>query len=131
MNEQVDQKQRMLKFIVIGLGIALIICAAIVFVTIARRAAGLGEDTPPPVPPPAKILGNVDVPLPYGAKAVSVSGAGREIYLLLDMPEGRQVMIVDRVTGDVLGNLRLMPGAASGGIGAPDMPAAAPPAPTP
>lgn len=120
-----DQKQRTLKIVVILLGVALLICAAIVFGTIARRAAGLGKDkAPPPAAqlPAAKAIGNVDVPIPYGAKVVAVGGDGRELRVLLDLPEGRELMLVDRQTGGVLGTLHFVPRAP--GPAAPGAPAA-------
>ena len=79
MTEEVDQKQRVLKIIVIVLGIAIIVCIGVIIVTIAMRASGKGERANAPAAmsaqvAPAKVLGNVDVPIPYAAKVVQVTG---------------------------------------------------------
>ncbi len=114
-----DQKQRALKLVVIGLGIAIVICIGIITVTMALRAARLGKDQPPEAAiqethhkSQGRVLGNVDVPVPFGAHVVEVNGGPKELYVLLDAPDGRHVMVVDRATGDVLGSLRFVPGAA-------------------
>ena len=114
-----DQKQRALKLVVIGLGIAIVICIGIITVTMALRAARLGKDQPPEAAiqetrhkSQGRVLGNVDVPVPFGAHVVEVNGGQKELYVLLDAPDGRHVMVVDRNTGDVLGSLRFVPGAA-------------------
>jgi hypothetical protein len=118
MTEEVDQKQRVLKIIVIVLGIAIIVCIGVIIVTIAMRASGKGERANAPAAmsaqvAPAKVLGNVDVPIPYAAKVVQVTGGAAELYVLVDLPDGqRQLLLVDRATGGVLGTLRFAPGAA-------------------
>jgi hypothetical protein len=121
MSEQVDQKQRVLKAVVIGLGIAIVVCVGIIVVGLAMRASRLDTAQPPQTPadaPPAaapaaaRTLGTVDVPLPAGARVVSVAAAGGELHVLLDLPEGRRLLLVDRATGGVLGTLRFVPAAA-------------------
>ncbi len=113
-----DQKQRALKLVVIGLGVAIVICVGIITVTMALRAARLGKEQPQDAAiqethhkAQGKVLGNVDVPVPYGARVVEVNGGPKELYVLLDAPDGRHLMLVDRATGGVLGSLRFVPGA--------------------
>ena len=45
---------------------------------------------------------------------VAVTGGGRELQVLIETPEGRAVMLVDRKNGKVLGTLRFVPGVAPG-----------------
>jgi hypothetical protein len=119
MTEQVDQKQRVLKLVVIGLGVAIVICIGIIVITMAMRAARLGKEQPREAAihetrgkAQGRVLGDVDVPVPYGAQVVEVTGGPKELYVLVNAPDGRHLMLVDRATGDVLGNLRFVPGAA-------------------
>ncbi len=114
-----DQKQRVLKIIVIGLGILIVICLGVIVAGMAMQAAKLDkkkaaeEDTAEPrAAPLGKPIGELDVPIPHGASVVEVTGGGRELQVLLETPEGRAVMLVDRKTGKVLGTLRFLPGAA-------------------
>ncbi|MEN3974797.1 hypothetical protein [Emcibacter sp. SYSU 3D8] len=118
MSEQVDQKQRTLKIIVILLGVAIMICVGVIGTTMALRAARMGKEAPAETTanevvsgPQARVLGNVDVPVPYGARVVGVTAGPGELQVLLDLPEGRTLLLVDRRTGEVLGSLRFVPGA--------------------
>ena len=110
-----DQKQRVLKIIVIGLGILIVICLGVIVAGMAIQAAKLGKPKPleAGAPPPrgARVAGDVTVPIPPGARVVEVTGDSKELRVLLDLPEGRALMLVDRKTGAVLGTLHFVPGA--------------------
>lgn len=113
-----DQKQRVLKIIVIGLGILIVICLGVIVAGMAMQAAKLdkkkaaeAEIDEPRSTSRGKALGDLDVPIPHDASVVEVTGGGRELQVLLETPEGRAVMLVDRKTGKVLGMLRFVPGA--------------------
>ena len=115
-----DQKQRVLKIVVIVLGILIVICLGIIVVGMAMNAAKLGKPKPldAAAPPPgaARVAGDVDVPIPAGAQVVEVTGDanGKELHVLLDTPRGRALMLVDRKTGAVLGTLHFVPGQKDG-----------------
>jgi len=110
----VDQKQRVLKIIVIALGILIVICLGVIVAGMAMQAAKLGKpkplDSAAPPPGAARVAGDVTVPIPPGAQVVEVTGDSRELRVLLDLPEGRALMLVDRKTGAVLGTLHFVPG---------------------
>ena len=112
-----DQKQRVLKIIVIVLGILILISLGVIVAGIAMNAAKLGKPKPldAAAPPPgaARVAGDVDVPIPAGARVVEVTGDNKELHVLLDLPEGRALMLVDRKTGAVLGTLHFVPEAAT------------------
>ncbi len=118
-----DQKQRVLKIIVIVLGILIVISLGIIVVGLAMNTAKLGAPKPldAAAPPPgaARVSGDVEVPIPAGARVVEVTGDGRELHVLLDLPEGRALMLLDRKTGTVLGTLRFVPGGAAAPAPAP------------
>jgi len=116
MSEQVDQKQRVLKIIVIGLGILIVICLGVIVAGMAMQAAKLDKKKAaeeqidePRAASPGKALGELDIPIPHGAGVVAVTGGGRELQVLMETPEGRAVMLVDRKTGKVMGTLRFVP----------------------
>ena len=49
------------------------------------------------------------VPLPQGARVVSVTSEGETLSMLLDLSSGSQaILTVDRRTGEVLGTLELL-----------------------
>lgn len=117
-----DQKQRVLKLVVIGLGLAIAACLVIIIIGIGMNVARMGAKKPAAAPAaetgttsvPASAqrpaIGNVDVPVPYGARVAAVTGGHGEFHVLVDTPEGRSLVIVDRATGGVLGTLRFVPG---------------------
>ena len=116
MSEQVDQKQRALKIIVIGLGILIVICLGVIVAGMAMQAAKLDKKKAaeeqidePRAASPGKSLGELDIAIPHGASVVAVTGGGRELQVLLETTDGRAVMLVDRNTGKVLGTLRFVP----------------------
>jgi hypothetical protein len=119
MSEQVDQKQRVLKIIVIVLGILIVMALGAIVAGMVmqahkldrKKAAAVEKDAAAP-PAQAEVLGNVDVPIPYGARVVEVTAGDGELHVLLDMPEGRALLLVDRATGEVMGSLRFVPGSA-------------------
>lgn len=108
-----DQKQRVLKIIVIVLGILILISLGVIVAGIAMNAAKLGKPKPldaaAPVPGAARVAGEMDVPIPTGARVVAVTGDGKELRVLLETPGGQALMLVDRRTGAVLGTLRFVP----------------------
>lgn len=111
-----DQKQRVLKIIVIGLGILIVICLGVIVAGMAMQAAKLDKKKAaeeqidePRAASPGKALGELDIAIPHGAGVVAVTGGGRELQVLIETPEGRAVMLVDRKTGKVMGTLRFVP----------------------
>jgi hypothetical protein len=115
MSEQVDQKQRVLKIIVIVLGILILISLGVIVAGIAMNAAKLGKakplDAAAPAPAVSRMAGEMDIPIPPGARVIEVTGDGKELRVLLETPEGQALLLLDRKTGAVLGTLRFVPSA--------------------
>lgn len=89
-----DQKQRVLKIIVIGLGILIVICLGVIVAGMAMQAAKLdkkraaeAETAEPRGSSQGKVLGDLDVPIPHSASVVAVTGGGRELQVLLETPK--------------------------------------------
>ena len=128
MTEEVDQKQRFLKGLVIFLGILLVICFFIVAGTIVYRLATPSDPEPEvapaeassPIAKPAEddpvsevpmsmpgmhaevVRGDLDIAIPAGARVISVSAQGGNYLVLLDRGNRQLMLIVDAETGQLL-----------------------------
>jgi len=94
---------------VIGLGLVIIGLTDVVVMVIIDRAGDSGGETPAPALS-ERDYADVAVALPTGAAAVTMTGDGDALSLLLRLADGsQQIMTVDRRTGKLLGTLELMP----------------------
>ena len=122
-NPPLDQKQRVLKAIVIILGILILICIAIIVVTIVNRTfntdgadqasapttQGSMEQMPMEqiiVPSPGPEFGELSITMPPGSRVVSTHVTPYEIHALMVTPFGQRLVVIDRTTGEALGNVR-------------------------
>ncbi len=95
------QTTRLLKAVVIVLGVRIVLGMTILAVEIFRRAGSGGDSGG---------LATATVPLPAGSRVLGMSGEGDALSLLVEGPDGAQrVVTVDRRTGAVLGTLTLAP----------------------
>lgn len=117
MTEQVDQKQRVLKGIVIILGILIVVCLAIIVVTIVNRtfnsAGDGGQGTAVMeqmiVPSPGPDFGEISLTMPPGSRVISTDVTPYEIHALMLTPFGQRLVVIDRATGEILGTVRFTP----------------------
>lgn len=112
-----DQKQRRLKRIVVGLGVLLVICFCIVVGTIAYRlskasgeeAAEAAISAPTAAPIVAQVsdvLAALDVALPMGARVIGVTSDGSNYLVLLDTGSGQQVLVIKKSDGKAVQTIR-------------------------
>ena len=95
------QTTRLLKAVVIVLGVMIVLGMTILAVEIFRRIGSGGDSGG---------LATATVPLPAGSRVLDMSGEGDALSLLVEGPDGVQrVVTVDRRTGAVLGTLTLAP----------------------
>ena len=92
-----------LKALVIFLGILVLAAAAVIAVTIYKRATNGLEGN-------AKGFGTKQIALPAGAELEDSTAAGDRLILQIRMGDGsRRIMIVDLATGEPLGELEFVP----------------------
>lgn len=103
-----DRGHTMIKAIVIGLGLVIIgLTIVLVFGIINKAGNKVGEVL---VSGDAEGFADVAVALPAGASVSAMTLEGGALSLLIDLSSGAQaIMTVDRVTGQTLGNLELLP----------------------
>ena len=93
-----------LKFLVIGLGIAIVAVLAVIIVTIAQRLSAPDADT--------AAFGALQVPLPAGCSLAEASLSEERLLLRYDGPAERdcqQLVVVDLTSGQVLGSVTAKP----------------------
>jgi hypothetical protein len=96
---------RLLKTIVIVLGVLIVAALAVVVGTIAVRLGGPGT----PLAGPG--FGERTLALPEGARLVGIAAAGDRLALHVELPDGSaRLVMVDARTGERLGSLDLVPG---------------------
>lgn len=100
------------------MGVMILVGLAVIGVTIAKRLSGAGEEPPAAaVPAPALVTapqapGDLTVPVPTGARVLSMALNGRRLAVTLGLPDGRSaVLLIDADTGNRLGLLTLDPAA--------------------
>ena len=114
MSEQAAPNIRVLKGVVIGLGVLIVISLAIVVWGVARNAGSMMSDaqsTSLTVAAPRGGFGDVTVAVPSGSRLVDVTADGERGLLRMRLRDGSdKVIIVDLGTGKVLGALVVDPG---------------------
>ena len=108
-----DRGLTTIKAVVIGLGL-LIVGVTVVLVMAAIDKAGdaaTSEEAPAAsAAASAEDFADVAVALPAGARVVTMTGAGDQLSLLVQLPGGAQsIVTIDRRNGEVLGTLELLP----------------------
>ncbi|HYM30063.1 MAG TPA: DUF6476 family protein [Candidatus Cybelea sp.] len=108
---------RLLKGIVIGLGVLIIAGVVVIFVTIANRMPHARATVAPNgtvIEPPAN-FGERKLSLPVGSRLVEIRPDGERLILRLRQVGGNeQIMVISMQTGERLGLIDLGVGAATG-----------------
>ncbi len=104
---------RALKFLVIGMGVAIVVGTAVVVVTIVQRAgAGWGDirsaeatmETAAPDATPRPGFGTRTLDVPRGGRIVDMIAEGDRLFVRLETSEGaRRIVVLDTATGARLG----------------------------
>jgi hypothetical protein len=103
MEEEVAQNHRLLKGIVITLGVLIVVMLALMVGTVIWRM----KHAPEP-PPPAPV--STDLAVPPGSTVLGMTPTERELYLRLRDGEGHDhIYVLDRRNGDLLWHRRLLP----------------------
>lgn len=105
---------RALKIVVFVLGIAILLgSTGLVIALVKRGGKAIERATETPAPASTTAAGNyvsAIVALPGGGRALSMTGNGDRLSLLVEGADGRQrIVTLDRRTGAVLGTLTLAP----------------------
>ena len=104
MTTDLAQKTRTLKAVVIGLGVLIVLGVVALVIGVVYRVEEMAD------PAPGEGFAMAGVVLPQGARAISMTGEGDILSILVEDADGRQqVLTVDRRTGAVLGTLTLVP----------------------
>ena len=99
-SDQVAQRTGLLKAVVIGLGVLLAICAAIVIGTIVYRLFNMPE-------PKAVSFGVSPLPLPAGCTVDYVQAEGDRLILQIGGADNcRRVLVADLKTGQLIGQFQ-------------------------
>lgn len=114
MDQEVGQKNRILKAVVIILGVLLVVCFLIVIGTLAVRMAKMGGKDDAQAAPIEEIVvhpafGTVDVAVPEGARLGTVSADGTSLFLVIEDAGRQQIVVIDHWTGAERGRIRLVP----------------------
>ncbi len=106
---------RLLKAVVIILGVAIVAVLAVIVVTIVQRAGELAAEREPAASPvtgeaaPAA-FGERNLVVPAGDRIIAMTATGDRLILRLDRPDGGEyLLVVDLKTGVRLGKIRLGP----------------------
>ena len=104
---------RLLKAVVIILGVAILVAIGVIIVTIVERAGNLAAD-PEPVPATGQAapaaFGERHLAVPDGDRVVAMTADGDRLVLRLERPDGgTYLLVVDLRTGARLGTIRLGP----------------------
>ena len=99
MTTDLNQKARLLKVVVIGLGVTILFAVSLIVYEIVGRATGSSADN-----------AATAVALPAGSSVVGMTAEGDYLTLLIEDAVGnQQVMTIDRRSGAVTGILTLEP----------------------
>ena len=102
MTTDMTQSARLLKAIVIGLGVLILLGVALIVYEVIGRSGKIGARVSP------DSYATATVTLPSGARVVGMTGEGDYLSLLVEDAAGRQrVMTIDRRSGAVVGTLTL------------------------
>jgi hypothetical protein len=106
---------RLLKAVVIILGVAILAAIGVIIVTIVERAGNLAADPDPgPVSATGRsapaAFGERHLAVPDGDRVVAMTADGDRLVLRLERPDGgTYLLVVDLRTGARLGTIRLGP----------------------
>ncbi len=98
MATDLTQNTRLLKSIVIGLGVAIVVMFVVVVVTIIVRPSGFAARSGPV---------SASLSLGPGERLQDLTGAGPLVVLRLAGPDGERLLTIDPVSGRVIANLTL------------------------
>ena len=109
-----DQKQRILKAVVIILGILLLISFGVVAVTIVSRLSKMGKDEAADIQSIEEVLltpefGEAVIDIPAGGKIGSISSDGKTFFVVIDGADGQTILVVDPWSGRERGRIKLVP----------------------
>ncbi len=117
MNEDVDQKERVAKRIVIILGVLLTLCFVIVIGIIAYRlatkSAALPADKPLSVTESSGNGAASIVDIPAGTRVVSVTEEGANYLVVVSDGKADLLLVVDRASGETIKTIQFRPRASS------------------
>ncbi len=105
MDEQVPQNTRLLKIIVIVLGILLVVGFVVVIATIIIRLGSLGEESTANSAPAAAIAATPEtfrLPLDGGETIQNFTLDGSRMAVHVNGPNGARMLIVDLTSGTVI-----------------------------
>jgi hypothetical protein len=109
---------RMLKYVVVGLGIVLVIGFLLVIVGMAYTASQIGKGSATAAAPAAQIAAvpkaadsssTYQVAIPQGAEVLGTSLSGDRLAITLKTENGPEIMVVDLRRGRILSQLILRP----------------------
>ena len=110
MDEQVDQKQKTLKRVVIILGVLIVVCVVVLVVGIMRKSMTPGDvEQAVSVVAGNPAFGELGITMPPNSRVMSTNVTDREIHALMLTPFGQRLVVIDRATGQVLGTVRFTP----------------------
>lgn len=93
------QNARLLKAVVIGLGVLILITVGLIVYKVVGGVAGMSG-----------ARSSASVAVPAGSRVVAMTQEGDHLSLLIEYGDGRQeVMTIDRKSGAVIGVLNLDP----------------------
>lgn len=124
MTQEVDQKQRILKAVVIILGILLLISFAVVAITIVSRLSTMGKDEVAEAGIIEEVavtpdFGATMIEIPAGGRIGGISADGKTLFLVIDRPGGQEtggqetggqeIIVIDHWSGRERGRIELVP----------------------
>ena len=105
-----DPNIRILKAIVIGLGLAMVVCAGILVWGLTRKAAPRAAAPVAAAEVPSQ-FGERTLSLPRGARLLDVTQSEARLMLRVRLATGAErLILVDAATGDRLGSLDIVNG---------------------
>jgi len=106
MEEEVTQNHRLLKVIVVTLGVLIVAMLALMVGTVIWRM----KHAPEPPAPAAAASVSTDLAVPPGSTVLGMTPTERELYLRLRDGDGNEhIYVLDRRNGDLLWHRRLLP----------------------
>ena len=101
MTEEVDQKLRYLKALVIFLGLLMVASLFVLVIMIADGATKL-DDTPVASSTSQGTGEGLNIAIPPGARVTNITPEGDNLRVMLDTEQGQAMLLVDAATGEVL-----------------------------
>ena len=110
MDEQVDQKQKTLKRVMIILGVLIIIAVVVLIVGLIQKATNKGDGMETIVAAsPSPAFGELGITMPPNSRVLSTNVTPYEIHALMLTPFGQRLVVIDRTTGQILGSVKFTP----------------------